>query len=145
MRRCDEQGKLRQIFMDAVKETSQTGSFQFLTGPMAGKTFLITKPITTIGREPDNDIVVSDLSVSRHHAQIMWNGSSWSIKKVAAQNNVTLNQNEITQSPLSDRDTIGLGPSTTALFQIVEVQRPTPPIASQCHRSHQFRELHRHR
>ncbi len=115
--------------MDAVKKTSQTGSFQFLTGPMAGKTFLITKPITTIGREPDNDIVVSDLSVSRHHAQIMWNGSVWSIKKVAAQNNITLNQNEINQSPLSDRDTIGLGPSTTALFQIVEVQRPTPPLA----------------
>jgi ABC transport system ATP-binding/permease protein len=116
--------------MAAVNESSQPGSLQFLTGPMAGKSFRITKPITTIGREPGNDIVISDVSVSRHHAQIMWNGNLWSIKKMAAQNTLTLNQREINQSPLSNRDTLGLGKSTTALFQLAEA-RPAPPAVEQ--------------
>lgn len=116
------QEELRQIFMDAVNESSLPGSLQFLTGPMTGKSFPITKPITTIGRDPSNDIVISDASVSRHHAQIMRNGNIWSIKKVAAQNTLTLNQREINQSPLSDRDSLGLGKSTTVLFQIAGVK-----------------------
>src|SRR5690242_10105424 len=79
------------IFMDVVNNSAVLGSVQFLTGSLAGRSFNITKPITNLGREPGNDIVISDPSVSRHHAQIMWNGNVWSIKKTAAQNTVTLN------------------------------------------------------
>ncbi|GCF09018.1 FHA domain-containing protein [Dictyobacter arantiisoli] len=110
--------------MDAVNETSILSTLQVVTGPMAGTTFQITKHITNLGREPDNDIVISDPSVSRHHAQIIWNNSSWSIKKLVAQNTMTLNQHPISQSPLSDRDTIGLGQGTTLLFQI-KAAKPT--------------------
>ncbi|GHO88370.1 FHA domain-containing protein [Dictyobacter formicarum] len=113
--------------MDAVNNPSVLGSLQFLTGSLAGKSFHITKPITNLGREPGNDIVISDPSVSRHHAQIIWNGSVWSIKKAAAQNTITLNQREVNQSPLNDRDTIGLGQGTTFLFLVAEAARPTPP------------------
>jgi putative peptide zinc metalloprotease protein len=34
-------------------------------------TAALTKPVTTIGREPDNDVVLDDGSVSRHHARIV--------------------------------------------------------------------------
>ncbi|GLV57877.1 ABC transporter ATP-binding protein [Dictyobacter sp. S3.2.2.5] len=115
-------------FMDVVNNPAVLGSLQFLTGSLAGRSFNITKPITNLGREPGNDIVISDLSVSRHHAQIMWNGSVWSIKKTAAQNSITLNQREVNQSPLNDRDTIGLGQGTTFLFLVAEGARPTPPV-----------------
>jgi ABC-type multidrug transport system ATPase subunit/pSer/pThr/pTyr-binding forkhead associated (FHA) protein len=39
------------------------------------------------------------------------------IRKVAAQNKLTLNKREIEQSPLSDRDTVSLGSGTTFLFE----------------------------
>jgi len=102
--------------MNIGKEPSALGSLRFLTGPLAGNTYPITKTITTLGRDPASDIVISDPSVSRHHAQIIWENESWSIKKLVAQNTLTVNQHDSPESPLHDRDTIGLGPGTTFLF-----------------------------
>ncbi|GCE04597.1 FHA domain-containing protein [Dictyobacter aurantiacus] len=123
--------------MDVVNNPAVLGTLQFLTGSLAGRSFNITRPITNLGREPGNDIVISDPSVSRHHAQIMWNGSVWSIKKTAAQNSITLNQREVNQSPLNDRDTIGLGQGTTFLFLVAESARPTPPVTERGSASNQ--------
>ncbi|MBA2678393.1 MAG: FHA domain-containing protein, partial [Ktedonobacteraceae bacterium] len=116
--------------MDTINKTSTRGSIRFLTGPLAGKSFPIDKPITTIGREPGNDIVVFDPSVSRQHAQIMLNGNAWTIQKLAQQNKLSLNQREVNQSPLSDRDTIALGQGTTFLFLLENVQGPQNGIAN---------------
>jgi ABC-type multidrug transport system ATPase subunit/pSer/pThr/pTyr-binding forkhead associated (FHA) protein len=103
--------------MNAANDPSILGYIKFLTGPMAGETFPITKPMTTLGREPGNDIVISDPAVSRHHAQILWSGGTWSIRKLTPQNTLTVNRRDVQQSPLSDRDTIGLGSGTTFLLQ----------------------------
>ena len=104
--------------MDAVNGPPMgTGSIRFLTGPLAGNTYPITKTTITFGREPGNDIVISDPSVSRHHAQITFISGAWMIKKLTAQNKISVNQREITQGPLLDRDTVTLGSGTTFLFQ----------------------------
>ena len=47
-------------------------SLKFLTGPLAGNIYPITKDVTSLGRGMSNDIVIFDPSVSRHHAQIIW-------------------------------------------------------------------------
>src|SRR5206468_3624075 len=65
---------------------------------------------------PGNDIVVSDSSVSRRHAQLSLNNGTWTISKLAPQNTVTVNQRDVQESPINDRDMIGLG-GTTFLFQ----------------------------
>ncbi len=112
-----------------MNEHPTLGSIKFLTGSLAGETRSITKPITTIGREPVNDIVVSDPSVSRQHAQILWNNGIWTIRKLATQNTLSINQREVQQSPLNDRDTVGLGQGTTFLFQATagqSLQAATP-------------------
>src|SRR5690242_14753768 len=105
-------------FMKIGKEPATLGSLRFLTGPSAGNTYPITKAITTLGRDPSNDIIISDPSVSRHHAQITFENGSWSIKKLSTQNTLTVNQRDLAQSPIHDRDTIGLGPGTTFLLLI---------------------------
>ncbi|HTI13584.1 MAG TPA: FHA domain-containing protein, partial [Dictyobacter sp.] len=94
---------------------------------MAGKTFQITKPVTRLGRGPENDIIISDPSVSRHHAQITWNGQAWSIQLLAEQNNLAVNQLPTHQSLLHDGDTIGLGQGVTFVFSIVMPQAPGYP------------------
>src|SRR6266567_6235731 len=104
-------------------------SIRFLTGSVAGNTFQMTKPTITIGREPGNDIVVSDPSVSRHHVQMSLINGTWTISKLAQQNTVTVNQREVQQSPLNDRDTIGLG-SILFLFQTnTSVPRTPLPVS----------------
>ncbi len=99
--------------MDAVKGPLTLGSLQFLTGPLTGNTYQITRPTITIGREPGNDLVIADPSVSRRHAQLTWNGAAWSITKLAPQNTLTVNRHEVQQATVNDQDVIGLGGGTT--------------------------------
>src|ERR1700694_3575966 len=120
--------------MDVVNKSQGLGSIRFLTGPLAGRTIQISQPMMTIGREPTNDIVISDPSVSRQHARLVNNGGQWSIEKLSLQNVVTVNQRDVQQSLIADRDTIGVGNGTTFLFLVspglaapaVSLQQPAP-------------------
>src|SRR5260221_6671284 len=122
--------------MDVVNRSPGLGSISFLTGPLAGSVFQISKPEITIGRDPTNDIVISDPSVSRRHARLIHNGGQWSIEKLATQNIVTVNQRDVRQAVVSDRDAIGMGTGTTFLLlvsspQISSGQRIAAPPALQ--------------
>src|SRR6266699_2076651 len=120
--------------MDVLNKSQGLGSIRLLTGPLAGRTIQISKPMMTIGREPTNDIIISDPLVSRQHARLVNNGGQWSIEKLSLQNVVTVNQRDVQQSPIADRDTIGLGNGTTFLFLVspdlaapaVSLQQPAP-------------------
>src|SRR5690348_11191064 len=92
------------------------GSLKFLTGPLAGNIYPITKAVTSLGRGMANDIVILDPSVSRHHAQIIWKNDTWTIKKLATDNSLTVNQYELSLSSLNNWDTISLGSGTTFIF-----------------------------
>src|SRR5947209_625811 len=115
--------------METVNSQPTLASIKFLTGSLAGNTYQITKPKITLGREPANDIVLSDTSVSRHHAQITLNKGTWTITKIARQNTLIVNHRNVEQSAINDRDTIGLG-GTSFLFQI-NVAAPHVPHAPQ--------------
>jgi ABC transport system ATP-binding/permease protein len=93
-------------------------SIRFLSGPLAEKSFPIRKPIVTIGRGANNDIVISDQKVSRTHARLRWNGASWSVEKLAPQNTLSVNKQEVEQAAIGNNTTIGLGSDTTFLFLI---------------------------
>src|SRR5256884_116106 len=75
--------------METVNSQPTLASIKFLTGSLAGNTYQITRPTITLGREPANDIVLPDPSVSRHHAQITLNNGTWTITKLAQQNTAT--------------------------------------------------------
>ena len=103
--------------MSAVNKPPALGSIQMLTGPQAGSTFQLSKPVTTIGRDPaQNDIVLTDASISRNHARIVNNGFEWSIENLTQGNTITVNSRSVRQETLHDRDTIGLGAAVTFLF-----------------------------
>ncbi|HWZ17904.1 MAG TPA: FHA domain-containing protein, partial [Ktedonobacteraceae bacterium] len=118
--------------MSVTNRPQESASIRFLTGPLAGNTYQINKPIITFGRDPGNDVIISDPTVSRKHAQVVNNAGQWSIEKLAEQNVITVNQQNVQATVLSDRDTIGLGTGTTFLFlisspHIPAEQRPVTP------------------
>ena len=118
--------------MNATNKPQESASIRFLTGPLAGNIFQVNKPIITFGRDPGNDVVISDPTVSRKHAHLVNNAGQWSIEKLAEQNVVTVNQQNVQAAVISDRDTIGLGTGTTFLFlisspQFLAEQRPVTP------------------
>ena len=101
---------------------------KFLTGPLAGRTFVISKPITTIGRDPTNDIVVeNDQRVSRHHARLLWQSGKWSIENLSQTVALTVDQSRTQQAIIGDNMVIGLGGDTSFVFI---VQGEAPPKQS---------------
>ncbi len=92
---------------------------RILTGAQAGITFPISKAYTTIGRDPQNDIVLTDATVSRAHARIVQHGSLWTIEKLAPNNTLKINQRDMQQGTIGPNDTISLGGVTSFVFLAV--------------------------
>ncbi len=79
-------------------------------GPYPGRVFTIDKPITHIGRQAGNDIAISDPEISRHHANITWEGANFVIRDMGSANGTFVNGAMITAPCiLRDGDVIGLG------------------------------------
>ena len=74
-------------------------------------------PTTTlrIGRAPDNDIVLSDLSVSSHHAELRNVAGAYRIVDLDSSNGTFVNEQRVTAALLSDGDIVGLGDATFRL------------------------------
>lgn len=64
---------------------------------------------TQIGRALDNDIVVNDASVSRHHANIETRNGAYVLRDLGSQNGSWLSGQRVTEAPLDDGDAVKLG------------------------------------
>ena len=69
-----------------------------------------------IGRASDNEIVVSDLGVSRHHAELRRTSRGYEIVDLDSHNGTYLNGQRITAAPVTETDLIGIGPATFRLL-----------------------------
>lgn len=79
-------------------------------------TYQIDKPKTLIGREPDNDLILNDYKVSRHHAEIIFNGSSFEIIDKRSTNKVIVNGQFVERAVLKSGDIIGLGEAVLTFY-----------------------------
>lgn len=62
-----------------------------------------------IGRDGDNDLVLSDPSVSRYHASVRLEGETFWISDLGSTNGVLLNGERVHQAPLAIGDTLRIG------------------------------------
>jgi pSer/pThr/pTyr-binding forkhead associated (FHA) protein len=65
--------------------------------------------VTRLGRAPDNDIVINDSSVSRHHASIESVNGRFELRDQQSQNGTYVSDERVTQRPIADGDLIRLG------------------------------------
>jgi FHA domain/FhaA, N-terminal domain len=106
----------------AVGDTTQLGdgkgaAQKALNGIEALDAFLIIqgkkhvaldKPLVTIGRRPDNDIVIDAPTVSRQHAQIRWRFDRFVIYDVSGRGRTKINGEPISERVLAPGDVIAL-------------------------------------
>ena len=96
-------------------------SIRFLSGPLNGQTFLVEKPILTIGRDLANDIVIkADRQVSRQHARLVWTGDEWRIENLSHGNSVRINDQDIQSETLESGAVVSLGEFTSFSVLLVE-------------------------
>jgi len=79
-------------------------------GPVVGQT-LPLPPITLLGRDPENTIVLDDVAVSAVHARLSRENGIWWLEDLGSQNGTCLNE-----IPLSK-------PTTLANGDIIEIGR----------------------
>jgi hypothetical protein len=68
----------------------------------------ISKDVITIGRKPDNDIVIDNPAISGHHAKIFKQGDSYFVEDLGSTNGTFLNETKILKAGLKNKASIGL-------------------------------------
>ena len=61
-------------------------------GPNAGSEFALEHVLTTIGRHPESDIFLDDVTVSRHHVEVERTPSGYVVRDVGSLNGTYVNR-----------------------------------------------------
>jgi pSer/pThr/pTyr-binding forkhead associated (FHA) protein len=86
-----------------------TGMLVVRRGPNAGSTFALTKDETTVGRHPDSDIFLDDVTVSRRHAVVSRTDSGYRVADVGSLNGTYVDHERVDQAALSDMQELQVG------------------------------------
>jgi pSer/pThr/pTyr-binding forkhead associated (FHA) protein len=106
----------------AFEDRDSTGELQAITdledgtglvivsrGPNEGSTYLVDTDAVSVGRHPDSNIFLDDITVSRRHSVIERNGQDFLIRDVGSLNGTYVNHDRIDHKPIVDGDEIQVG------------------------------------
>jgi len=79
------------------------------SGPQAGERFVLDGNLTKLGRHPESDISLDDISVSRRHAEIRRDTDEYVLRDVGSLNGTYVNQRRVDSVVLQQGDEILIG------------------------------------
>jgi hypothetical protein len=86
-------------------------------GPQPGQTFVLDQDLLTLGRDPNNVIVINDPQISRQHARITHQGGRMVLEDIGSTNGTFVNGMRLTNPhTLANGDVIGLGDAVTLTY-----------------------------
>ena len=78
-------------------------------GPNAGSKYFLDTDRTAVGRHPDSDIFLDDITVSRNHAEIRRGGTGFELHDVGSLNGTYVNRERVEEAALRSGDEIQIG------------------------------------
>ena len=78
-------------------------------GSDEGPRFPLEKEQTTVGRHPDSDVFLDDVTVSRRHAVFVTEGQTTTVRDAGSLNGTYVNRQRIEQSVLASGDEVQVG------------------------------------
>jgi len=118
---------------------SQSYQLIMRTGPTPGKVFALTKNEIFLGRDPHNDIVISDSEVSRKHARLVLQAAGYVLEDLGSTNGTYVDgQRLMGPHVLRPGEVIMLGENVSLAFEIgqdvgatVAAAVAPPPVPAQ--------------
>jgi len=86
-----------------------TGVVVVRRGPNAGSRFFLERDVTTVGRHPDSDIFLDDITVSRRHAVIRRDRDGYEVSDAGSLNGTYVNRERVETAPLRHLDEVQVG------------------------------------
>ena len=78
-------------------------------GPRTGMTYLLGDGTTTVGRHPQSDIFLNDVTVSRHHSRFITAGRELTIEDTGSTNGTYVNDARVDSTRLEAGDEVIIG------------------------------------
>src|SRR5690554_154823 len=78
-------------------------------GPRAGMTFVLNPGVTTVGRHPESDIFLDDVTVSRHHCRFIVDGGTLTVEDSGSTNGTYVNEARVDSAQLRAADEVLIG------------------------------------
>ena len=100
-----------------------TGMLVVVRGPNAGSRFLLDRATTTVGRHPDSDIFLDDVTVSRRHAIVSRGPKGMQVEDNGSLNGTYVNGDRVDQRGLATGDELQIG-----RFKVLYVGDPGPTL-----------------
>jgi pSer/pThr/pTyr-binding forkhead associated (FHA) protein len=108
--RIDETGELVPVEIEEV--VAQGGGAALVVragGGRVGESFPLDRDRMTIGRRPDSDVFLDDVTVSRDHALIVRRGDEFHLDDLGSLNGTYVNRRRIESHHLADGDELQVG------------------------------------
>ena len=86
-----------------------TGMLVVVRGPNAGSRFLLDRDRTSIGRHPDSDIFLDDVTVSRRHAIVSHGPEGMQVEDNGSLNGTYVNGERVERRDLATGDELQIG------------------------------------
>jgi pSer/pThr/pTyr-binding forkhead associated (FHA) protein len=96
-------------------------------GPNSGARFLLDTDVTTVGRHPDADIFLDDVTVSRRHAEFLRHRTAFEVKDLSSLNGTYFDGVRIETALLSDGAEVQIGKYRLTFYAS---RRDLAPLAS---------------
>lgn len=87
----------------------------------------IEKEILTVGRKPDNDIVIDNPAISGHHCKIFRQGDGFYLEDLDSTNGTYVNEKRVMKAGLHDNDVVGLAKHALVFVEDKPAAPPPPP------------------
>jgi FHA domain len=107
--RIDETGELVPVDVEQVVAHEGAAVVIRAGGGRVGESFALDHDRMTIGRRPDSDVFLDDVTVSRDHALLVKRGEDYYLDDLGSLNGTYVNRHRIESHRLEDGDELQIG------------------------------------
>jgi pSer/pThr/pTyr-binding forkhead associated (FHA) protein len=113
----DAQGAEDDLVVPMGELAQGVGVLIVRAGSQAGDRFVLDNDITRLGRHPDSEISLDDITVSRRHAEVQHTEQGYAVADSGSLNGTYVNQERVERATLQHGDELQIGKFRLVFFE----------------------------